>query len=466
MDITQELIDDLNAVITIKLTPEDYQGTVKKVLTDYRRKANIPGFRPGQVPFGMVKKMYGEAVMAEEINKILSNNLHEYINKEKLDILGNPIPNKDEQLKDSLVDGETYEFKYDIGLAPQFEIKLDGKTKMDYYKIIVDDELVNKYTTDLSRRYGSMKEVDVVGDSDMINGNLDELDSKGNKVEGGIHSHANIAIDYLEKDKSKKALIGKKVGDTLVINPRDFSKGDADLAAMLHVEKDQLDKVGKKFQLTIERIHELTPAEINQEFFDKIFGPGNVKNEKEFKEKLSEDLGKTLANDSDKIFVRDLQEKLKAKLKIQIPGDFLKRWMEMTNEEATAESLEKEWDKISAGMEWQLIENRIINAHNVEVSYEDAFNRTKELFKAQMASYGNEIEDADLEKAAQNYLAQNKEDAENIYQQLYSEKLLNLYKETLSVKEKEVSFDDFVKLATGNTAKKGILDSLSNLVKM
>jgi trigger factor len=465
MNITQETIDDLNAVISIKVEPQDYQNKVKSVLNNYRKSAAIPGFRKGHVPFGMVKKMYGESVMADEINKLLNEKLYEYIQQEKIEVLGNPIPSKDDEQKESLIDGESYEFKYDIGLSPQFEVNLNGKTKIDYSRIKVDDELLDKYVTDLTRRYGSMKDVDVVGESDMVNGELDELDEAGNKVEGGIHSHTSIAIDYLETAKSKKALVGKKKGDTLVIDPRDYSKGDDDLATMLHIKKEEVANVSNKFQLTISRIHELTPSEVNQEFFDKIFGPEQVKSEEEFRSKLGEDLAKTLESDSDRLFLKDLQGKLKDKLKVQLPEEFLQRWMEMSNKDLDVEELKRDWEKVADNMVWQLIESRIIKETETQVTQEEAMTRTKDMFKSQMASYGSEIDDEDLENAARNYLTKNQQDAENIYQQLYSEKLLKHYKETVSLKEKEVSFDDFVKLATGNKPKKGFLDTLSNMVR-
>ncbi len=465
MDIKQEKIDDLNAVISITVTPEDYTEKVNSVLKNYRAKANLPGFRKGKVPFGVVKKMYIDGVMAEEVNKMLVDNLYKYIETEKLQVLGNPIPGKDEQLRESLKEGESFEFKYDIGLSPKLEIGLSNKFKMDYYKIKVDEELVNKYVNDLTRRYGSMMEVKKVGDSDMVNASLNELDAKGNKVEGGIHSHASIALEYLENDKAKKALLGKGLEDTMVVNPRDYSKGDADLAAMLHIDKKDVDNVGKKFELVIKKIHQITPCEINQEFFDKLFGPDTVKTEAEFRTKLAEDLEKTLESDSDKLLVKHLFEKLNDKHKITLPQDFLKRWLKLSNKDVAAEEIEKDFDGFLANMKRQLIENQIITETEIKVEFEEALERTKGLFAQQMAQYGSEVTDEDITKAAQNYLAKN-EESRQIFEQLMQEKLLTMYKETLNLKTKEVSFDDFVKLATGNNAKKGILDSLSNLVKM
>ncbi len=465
MDIKQEKIDDLNAVISITVTPEDYTEKVNSVLKSYRAKANLPGFRKGKVPFGVVKKMYLDGVMAEEVNKMLVDNLYKYIETEKLQVLGNPIPGKDEHQRESLKEGETFEFKYDIGLSPKFEIGLSNKFKMDYYKIKVDDELVDKYVKDLTRRYGSIMDVKKVGATDMVNASLNELDSKGNKVEGGMHSHASIALEYLEKESAKKALIGKGLEDTLVVNPRDYSKGDADLAAMLNIDKKAVDSVGKKFELVIKKIHQVTPCEVNQEFFDKLFGPGTVKTEEEFRKRLAEDLEKTLENDSDKLLVKHLFEKLNDKLKIQLPAEFLKRWLTLSNKEVSAEDIEKDFDGFIENMKRQLIENQIITETELKVEFAEAMERTKSLFAQQMAQYGSEVTDEDITKAAQNYLSKN-EESRQIFDQLMQEKLLTKYKELLNLKTKEVSFDDFVKLATGNNAKKGILDSLSNLVKM
>ena len=466
MDIKQEVIDDLNAVISITVSPEDYQGKVKTILSDYQGKANLPGFRKGHVPIGMVKKMYGSSVMADEINKLLNENLNSYISEEKLQILGNPIPNIDEQPKESLDNGETFEFKYDIGLSPKFEIKIDNKIKANYHSINIDDELLGKYTKDLTRRYGSMKEVDIVGENNLVNGKIDELDSNGEKVENGIHNHASIGLEYLENDKAKKALIGKKLEESLEINPRDYTKNDAELAAMLGIDKDKVDSIGKKFRLTIAKIHDLTPCEVNQEFYDKLFGPDAVKTEDEFKARLTEDLKKTLGDDSDKLFFRDIQESIKTKLNLQLPEVFLKRWVVATNEKATEEEIEQDWPNFSKGMAWQLIETKIVEEHKLDVNYEDVLNRTKELFQAQMSGYGNAIGEEELQKAAQDYLAKNKEEGDNIYRQLMGDKMLVFLKENVNLKTKALSFDDFVKLATGKPAKKGILESLSNLVKM
>ena len=465
MDIKQEKIDDLNAVISIKIEPNDYQDRVKTILKDYGKQANIPGFRKGAVPFGMIKKMHGKAVLAEEINKLLVDNLYQYIDSEKLQVLGNPIPNKDESPLEDLNDGDSFEFKYDVGISPSFDVKLTDKFKMDYYTIVVDDELLDKYIGDLARRYGSIKEVEVAGENDMVNVSLDELDENGEKVEGGIHHHTSIGIDYLENEKAKKNLIGKKIGDSFEVDPRDYSKGDADLAAMLNVDRSKLKNVGNRFRFNVKKIHELTATTVDQEFYDKLFGPGTVTTEEDFRARLKEDLEKTLENDSDKLLLKHLQEKLKDKLKLELPNEFLKRWLVMTNEEVTEQNIDDDYDNFSDGMKWQLIENQIIRENELKVEYPEALERTKMLFHNQMSQYGSEVGDEELENAAKNYLEKN-EDSRKITEQLMFEKLLKLYKDTLNLKTKEVSFDDFVKLATGNAPKKGILDSLSNLVKM
>jgi trigger factor len=466
MNTTKEQIDDLNAVISIAIEPEDYHAKVNEILKDYRRKANIPGFRKGFVPEGMVRKMYGEAVLAEEVNKMLSGELYDYISREKIETLGQPIPNKDETATREFKLGNRFEFKFDIGVQPQFEVTI-AKMKLDYYTIKIDDELIDKYVKDMARRFGSMRDVDMASADCMVNGVIHETDSTGAEIPGGIHSHSSIAIEYLEKETSKKMLAGKKIDDVLFpFLPADFSKGDADLAALMSIDRRDLDLLkDKHFSFSIKKIHELTPAENGQSLWDKVFGEGAVDSETAFRAKLAEELKKSLIQDSDRLMVKHLQDQLKEKLKLKLPDDFLKRWLAISNEKATAEDIEKEYGEFAEGLKLQLIEKQIAKENGIDVSFEEALDRTKILFRAQMASYGTQVSDEEIHRAAENYLAKN-EDSRRIFDQIFFDKLLNLYKETIVLKNKEVTFDEFVKLATGKTPKKGIFEQISNLVKL
>jgi trigger factor len=465
MNVTKQQIDELNAVISIAIAPADYNQKVEDILRDYRKKANIPGFRKGNVPSGVIRKMYGESILADEVNKMLGQQLYDYIQNEKIETIGQPIPSTQETEKPKIKLGNSFEFKFDIGVQPSFEVNIT-KLKMDYYTIKVDAELIDKYAKDMARRFGSMREVEEVSADCMVNGAVNETDKNGNPVEGGLHSHPSIVLEYLEKEASKKILIGKRAGDTFPFVPADFAKGDADLAAMMGIDRRDLDLLtGKYFTFTVKKMHELTPAAIDQSLWDKVFGEGAVKTESEFRDKLAEELKKSLVQDSDKLLVKHLQDTLKEKLKLKLPDEFLKRWLKSSNEQTTDEDIEKEYPEFAEGLRWQLIEKQIAKENNVDVSYEEALVRTKMLFQAQMAGYGSQVGDEELERAAANYLNKN-EDSKRIFDQIFFEKLLNLYKDSIVLKNKEVTFDEFVKLATGKTPKKGIFEQISNLVKL
>lgn len=464
MNTAREQLDDLNSVISISIEPKDYQEKVETILKDYRRKANIPGFRQGNAPAGIIRKMYGEAILADQVQKMLTDELFDYISREKIETLGQPLPGKENEKPEFMI-GNRFEFKFEIGIQPAFEVNI-SKMKMDFYTIKVDDELIDKYSKDMARRFGSMREGEIATENSLVNGSVNETDKDGKAVDGGLHSHTSIAIEYLEKESSKKALLGKKVGEVIPFVPSEFSKGDADLSSMMGIDRRDLDGLkGKYFQFKISKIHELSPAEMNQALWDKVFGEGTTDSEDAFRKKLAGELGKSLVQDSDRLLVKHLQDTLKEKLKLKLPDTFLKKWLLSSNEKATAEDIEKEYADFAENLRWQLIEKQIAKENNIDVTYEEALNRTKILFTSQMASYGSQVGDEEIERAAQNYLAKN-EDSRRIFDQIFFEKLLNLYKETIVLKQKEVTFDEFVKLATGKTPKKGIFDQISNLVKL
>lgn len=467
MDIVQKNIDDLNAKVSIKISPEDYESNVKKILNDYKRKASMPGFRPGKVPFGMIKKMYGNNVLADEINKLLSDNLYKYIDENKLPVLGNPLPNTEE--KENTIDineSKELEFTYDIGLAPDFDINLTEKDKYNYYTVKIDDELLDKYTKDIAKRYGAVSEAEKSEETDLVNGEFVELDKNGNPKEDGITHTSTIAVEYIEDKKVQKELIGLEKGQTIVVDPHKVSKGTADTAAMLDISKPKAEKLDSKFNFTVKAINRMKPHEVNMDLFEKAFGKGNVKDEKDFREKLTSELEKALAEDSDKFLKKEVAESLIKKLKLQLPDEFLKRWLLETNKEKlTQEQIEEEYDEYAKTLRWQLIENKLIENNNIKVEREEAIERAKELFAAQMKQYGYpEVPEEQLNEAAQNIMSK-QEDAKRIYEDLMDRKMIDFMKNTLTLKDKEVSFDEFVKLATGKPSKGKVLDKLNNLVK-
>ena len=448
MNITTEKVDDLNAILKVELKEADYQEKVDAQLKDYRKKANIPGFRKGHVPMGMVKKMVGTNLLVEEINKILSESLHKYIQDEKIDVLGNPLPKIGEEDKIDWENQKDFEFSYDLGLAPQFDVKIGDKYKFEYYKIKVADKNIDKYAADIAKRYGKMSNPDVAEADDMLFGKFEELDGTGNVLDGGITHSSVLIIEAVTDKKLQKELIGAKSGDVFVVDPKTVSEHDTDQAAAIGVDVTLLPSIISKFRFTTEKINRVIPAELNTELFDKLYGPGVVKEVKEFRAKIAEELGKGLSVDADRKLKADIQDELIKKLKLDLPNEFLKRWIVASNEKPiTPEQIEAEYDDYAKGLKWQLIENKIIKDNDVKVEHEEVIEHTKGLLAQQMAGMGMPNNDDEQLTETANRVLQNEEEARNIYMMMYDNKLMTLYKNSFKLKEKEISYDDFIKLA-------------------
>lgn len=467
MNITQENVDALNARVVIEITPADYEEPVNKILDNYRKQMRLQGFRPGKVPFGLAKKMYGKAVLAEELNKMLSEKLNQHIKDNSLNLLGQPLP---EEIADMQLDfNKKFEFRYELGLAPSFEVNLGNKDKFTQYKIAVDKDLVDKYVRDFQRRYGKSEEVDVTTEKDMIYGSFYELDKNGNRKEGGVHNHSTVVIEYVENKDAKAKLIGLGKGQKITVEPAKLCKGDADLSAMLGVPVSELPEVGKNFELAIESIHRIDPHPLNKELFDRVLGPNTVETEEEFRNRITADLEKHLSADSDKKLRRDISDKLLEKLKLELPDEFLKRWLleagSSGERKITQEDIEREYDDYSRFLKLQLIESQIARESGLKVEYPEIEQHIKNNIRAQFASFGQaELADEMIDQFAQNFL-QKQEEVRKVYDQIFDEKLTNFYKNTVKLQEKEVSFDEFVKLASTKPGKGKFMDQISNLLK-
>lgn len=448
MNITKEKKDDLNAIIKVQLNQADYQANVDKVLKDHRKNANVPGFRKGHVPMGMIKKMVGTNVLVDEINKILSESLHKFIEAEKLDILGNPLPKLDEQHKINWETQTDFEFNYEVGLSPQFDVEVSDKHKFDYYKIKVADKDVDKYVSDIAKRYGKMTNPDIAEADDMLFGKFEELDGTGNIKEDGISHSSVIIISAVTDKKLQKSLVGAKGGDVFDLDPKTVSEYESDQAAALGVDVATLKSIISKFRYTVEKINKVIPAELNQDLFDKVYGPGAVKGIAEFRAKIADELGRGLSVDADRKLKNDVQETLLDKLNLKLPNEFLKRWIVASNDKpVTPEQIEAEYDEYAKGLKWQLIENKIIKANDVKVSHEEVIEHTKGLLAQQMAGMGMPTNDDEQLTETANRVLQNEEEARNIYMMMYDNKLMTLYKNSFKLKEKEISYEDFVKIA-------------------
>jgi trigger factor len=454
MNVTKENVDKLNALLKVTVESTDYKQKVDATLADYRKKANIPGFRQGKVPMGIVKKQYGKAILADELNKLVSEALFKFIDAEKLDILGNPLPKEENDVVGDFDNPDTFEFTYEVGLSPEIDIQLSSKSKYDFPKVKIDATLVDKQINDFRRRYGKLVSGESVGETDMILGQFVELNEKGEIKEGGILNSSTISMEFIEDKSTKKELLGKKVGDKVLVSASKVSRGDNDKAAMLGVKEADLATINDQFQLTINEVKVMEMAELNQELFDKLFGEGTITSEKEMRERIASDLSAMFEEDSDKILARRITNDLIDKTNVTLPDGFLKRWILASQKEQTLtlEDVEREYDGYAKGLKWQLIQKEIFKKNDLQLKQEEVLEYTKGLLLKQYAQYGIPApEDQELTATAQGFLAK-KEEAERIYDMMAEIKLVNYFKSTVKLNEKEVDYDTYMKIAQDATA--------------
>ncbi len=444
MNITQEKIDALNAKLKVQLSSEDYKEKVEAVIVNYRKTASIPGFRKGKVPMGQVKKMIGKSVLVDEVNKLLQEAIYKHITENKVEVLGNPLPLTSEVDWDNATD---FEFEYEMGLAPEFKVILDKKSKFDYFQIVADKKMVDHYVTDMAKRYGKMTQPDKSEKTDLMMGEFIQLDGEGNALEGGINHTSSVALDIIQDKKAQKALVGSAEGDEVKLHiTKDFSN---DAHHMLNIKKEELETLDADFTFKVNKISRMEPADMTQDLFDKVFGKDTVKSEKEFRAKVKEEVEKSFVGESDNKLKNDVILHLIKKTKLSLPDTFLKKWLVATNEQGlTEDQVEQEYEQYSKSLKWQLIENKIIKDNELEVKNEDVISHTKELIVSNFAQYGQPApEDKKLEEIAVQVLG-NEEERKKVYNQLYDVKTMSLYKEKFSLKNKEVTYDEFVKLAS------------------
>lgn len=448
MDIIKEEISKVNALIKVKLTPEDYKENYTKSLKDYRKQVNLPGFRPGNAPEGLIKKKYGPSILADEVNKLLSESMDKYIKENEIELLGRPMPKEDEAQNIDWNNPGEMEFTYEIGISPEINLELNDKLKLDFHKIKVDDKTIDKEISDLRKRYGKMQNVDSAEETDMLFGKFEELDADGNIKDDGVSNDSTVSIEFLEDKKMQKKLIGKKPGDEIKLNPADVSRGEADLAAMLDVKKEELAELSDQFLFTINEVKRIDEAELNQELFDKLFGEGQVKSEAELREKIKEGIEQSFKHQSERFFRNNASETIVDKLKLELPEDFLKRWIHESNEKPVSmEEIEKEFSDYSKGLQWQIIVNRLTKKYEIKVEFDEVQARVKQLLVQQYAQYGMPApEGTELDEAVAKVL-QNQDEAMRIYEMLLEDKLFDLIKEKAKINEKEVSLEEFTKLA-------------------
>jgi trigger factor len=448
MNITRENIDVLNATLKINIVKADYEEKVAEVLKDYKKKARVNGFRPGHVPMGLVNKLYRTPVKVEEINKLISESINNYITEQKLDILGEPLP-ADEAHRD--IDWETqedFDFSFDLGLAPAFEIPTDKKTKIPYYKITVGEDLIKRYNDDVARRHGIFILSETINGDDLVKGDLAELAEDGNTLEGGVLSvDAILSLDVVKDESIKELFKGKQAGDTVVFELKKAFPNETDLKAMLRVEKEKLDVLQPMFSMTISEVKRFEPAAIDQKLFDQLYGEGVVNSEEEHREKVVSDIQATMERDSDYRFGIDAREVLLEKTSFDLPVDFLKRWMLATNDgKITPEQIEKDMDHFTNDLKWQLIKNKIAKENEIKITEEEIREFAKNSARNQYLRYGlANIPDEYIENYA-NEMLKNKDEVRRFADNLVEEKVRGWIKGNVKIDDKEVTVDEFNKL--------------------
>lgn len=449
MNIVQENTGALEAVIRIELSKDDYEDRVSKELKSMQRKAQMPGFRPGKVPYGMMQKMYGKSVLVEEVNKVLADAIYAYIKDNKLNILGHPVA--DRQQSESLdwdkLDGFT--FQYHIGLAPDIELELTPDITVDYHTIRVDDEMLNSYLLDIQKRYGKMTSPGVAEESDVLYGLFEEMETEEQLKHEGVDHKANLYIEYIRDGDVKARLIGCKPGDSVVFDILKAVESDTEAAAMVGLKKDELAAHSPLFRFTLESISRVEPAEMAPELYEKVLPGKGIREEDAFRESIRDQIGLQYQADVDKHFKNMVREKLIGITALPLPESFLKIWLVDANpEEVTHEQVDKEFDSLADTFRWQLIENHLIKTYQLEVTKQEIHDHLENYFRAQMKQYGqDDLEQSVIEGFIKN-ITSKEEEVKKVQEHLFEQKLLEVYKQHLSLNKIELSFNEFVELVT------------------
>lgn len=443
MNITKKELDALNAEIIISVTPADYEPKVKEGIKKVQKQASLPGFRPGKVPEGIIKKQYGTQIMVDEVNKLLNDTIYKFIEDNKLDILGNPMPKQETPI--DFEKQTNFEFTYQIGLAPQFDVTLGNNVSLNYKTVKIDDELVNKYIKDVQRNYGKPSNPETSTEKDVVFVDINELDETGAIKAGGVYKSTSIGLDRLKNEATKAKLVGVKKEDKLVLDVNELYETALDKSVSLGLDKEIAETFNSKIQLTVKNIARLEDAELNTELFEKIYGPGVISTEQEFRDKIKTELGLMFQVDADRFLQAEIEKTFVEKLNLTLPDSFLKRWLKAVNEKPlTEEQIEKEYPMYAKSMQWKLIENKIIKANNITVTAEEAAAEASGYIRSEYAKYGQQASDEEVAKITANLLSKEKE-AQKIYENIYTRKVTELIKSTCSLNTKEVSYDDFFK---------------------
>ena len=447
MNISFENPDKVNGLLTITVEEADYQASVEKTLKDYRKKANYPGFRPGMVPMGLIKKQFGASAKMDAINKLIGEQIYKYMQDNKIQMLGEPLPSEKQEAQD-LEKPAPYTFAFDIAVAPEFKIELNGHNKIDHYTITVDDALIDRQVDMFASRSGSYEKAESYEDNDMLKGDLRELDEQGNTKEGGVTVEAaSIMPNYIKNEAQKALFNGAKLGDIITINPSEAYESEAEIASLLKVERDRVKDFKGNFSYQITDIQRYKKHPVDQELFDQMFGKDTVKDEKAFREKIAEGLKAQLTVDADYKFILDVRAYCEKKVgKLQFPDALLKRIMLNNNKDKGEEFVEKNYEQSVKELTWHLIKEQLVAANQIKVDDADVLNAAKEIARVQFAQYGmNNVPDEYVENYAKEILKK-RENVDGLVDRAVDIKLTAALKKVVKLNEKEISLDDFNKM--------------------
>ena len=455
MNISFEKVDNVNALLTLSLVKADYEENVNKALKDFRKKAQMPGFRPGQVPVGLLKKRFGAEITAEEVNKILGKELTQYIREQKINVLGEPLPNEEKTPSIDFDSQEEFTFVFDVALAPEFDAKISDKDELDFYDITVDDAMVDQQVQVYAQRAGQYSKVESYEDRDMVKGILAQLGEDGQPLEGGLQKEGAVMLpNYMKNDEEKAKFNGAKVNDVLVFNPaKAYDNSDVEISSLLGITKEQAAEVKSDFSYQITEITRFVPAEVNQELFDQILGEGKVSSEAEFRANIAESMQRDFAVDSDYKFTLDLRKYLTDRIgALQYPEEMLKRIMKLNNKDKDEDYINRNFQPSLDELTWHLIKEQLCDQLEVKIQQEDVLEAAKTATRMQFAQYGMSNVSEDVITRYANEMLKNEQQAEGLVTRAVERKIVEKAKSVVKLQHKQISMDEFNKMLSAKEA--------------
>lgn len=454
MNISHESLGNLNAILTLVVEESDYKDKVEQELKNYRRNANMPGFRQGNVPMGMIKKMYEESLKANKVSEIVGDELEKYIKEKDLKLFGQPLPNKEKQEMLDFKNGKDFTLYYDIAFVPKVEVDLNEKRKIDFLKIEAKDEDVDKYLNEIRTKNGKRTNPENVQEGDVVFGEIQELDENNEIKKDGIENNTSIHVDFIKLKTVKEKFLKLKIEDTVDFNPKRSFKNDAELASLLGIKKDEAEEMKSDFRFTLKEVSRIETAEMNEELFSQIYPGAEIKSEEELIAKIREDIEKTYEAESNKFFFNQVSKLLVDETNMELPDEFLKRWImeknmdeEKQENKISPEQLEEQYPSYRDSLVWQIIEEKIAEDNDIKVTQDDIKIQVKKWLGAQMPGASDDEKSDEILNTVMESVMQNEDEVRKLSTQVMEDKMINLFKERFELNENSISYDDFVETA-------------------